>query len=465
MANNLSTKFFFVGGAKKVAKPLWWILLIIIVFWAPFLRVWWWVFVPLILSIQLKNLYFWWLRWDFAYPKEKWVILEITPPKEVLIPFKAMEDVFAVMWPTVYDRANFRELWCEGMLDNAPNWMSWELVCIEGKIHFYARVLQQHRSVLESVLYSYYPEIEIQEVQDYVKNVPSDIPNEEWNLYGEDFVLNKPAAYPIKTFEEFFEPQGEKISAEEKRIDPMLSLLESMSKLGTGEQYWLQYIASSIMDFDDPWKTEAEKIIAKISRRPVKKEKSIIEELLEIAHELIFGPQKEGSGDKVKYTWAKQQKTEEGESVEMLLTPGERDILSKIENKIKKAAFRMTIRGVYVAKRENWKEIHKVLARAHVAHFSTQNLNYLQFSLLTRTKVHYLIRKRRVYLRARRLFRNYALRFPPLFPDRKSICAILNTEEVASLFHFPVKISGMVAPTAPRVEFKKAGPPPNLPVE
>jgi hypothetical protein len=41
---------------------------------------------------------------------------------------------------------------------------------------------------------------------------------------------------------------------------------------------------------------------------------------------------------------------------------------------------------------------------------------------------------------------------------------ILNTEELATIFHFPIKVTGLVAPTMTRVESKKGGPPPNLPM-
>ncbi|MBI1866306.1 MAG: hypothetical protein HYS02_00890, partial [Candidatus Staskawiczbacteria bacterium] len=116
-------------------------------------------------------------------------------------------------------------------------------------------------------------------------------------------------------------------------------------------------------------------------------------------------------------------------------------------------------------KRENWKSANRILTRSYFAHFSTQNLNRMGFSGKTRPKIHYIWRKRRAFLRARKMFKNSVLRFPPLFPDRKSISAILNTEEMATLFHFPVKITGLVAPTMARVESKKGGPPPNLPIE
>ncbi|MEK7658868.1 MAG: hypothetical protein AAB352_03340 [Patescibacteria group bacterium] len=467
MAVNIKPLFFWTESVKKIIwDPFWWVIIMLIIFWVPFLRVWWWVFLPLFLSMQLKTLYLWWLNWDFDYAKAKWVMLEITPPKEVLIPFKAMEDVFSMIWP-LWDHPVFREIWCDGELDDAPYWCSFELASIEGKIHFYLRCLQAHRAIIEPALYSHYPDLEIKEVSDYTKLVPQNVPNEEWDIYGEDFILAKENAFPIKTYEKFFEPQGEKISAEEKRIDPIISLLESLAKLGSGEHYWLQFILMPILSPDTDYvnfKKEGENIVNKISKRPEKKETTLFEELGSIVSDLIMGPKKEGSGESAKYSWISAAKEESGER-EMVLTPGEREIITEVENKLKKPLFRTTIRGVYIAKRENFRPPNGKIARSYFPHFATSNMNYLRFSGDTRTKVHNIMRKRRVFLRARRIIRNAYLRFPPKFPDRKSVCAILSTEELATLFHFPLRVSGMVSPSMAKVESKKGGPPPNLPVE
>ena len=149
----------------------------------------------------------------------------------------------------------------------------------------------------------------------------------------------------------------------------------------------------------------------------------------------------------------------------MVLTPGEREIITEIENKIKKPVFRTAIRGVYVAKRENWEAPHRAIMRSYMSHFITNNLNTLGFTGDTRPKVHYFWRKRRAFLRARKMFRMTVLRFPAAFPNRRKYCPILSSEEMATLFHFPLRVSGMVGPTMGKVESKKAGPPPNLPVE
>jgi len=458
---------FWTDWVKKMIwDPFWWVILFAIILWVPFLRVWWWLFLPAMLQNQLKVIYVWWISWDFDYAKQKWVMLEITPPKEILIPLKAMEDVFTVLWP-IWDHPNFREKWCDGMLENSPCWASFEIASIEGSVHFFVRCLSGHKTSIETALYAHYPDLEIRVSSDYTKLVPPTVPNDEWDMYGEDWILGNKFCYPIKTYEKFFEPQGERISAEEKRMDPIISLLEGMSKLGQGEHYWVQFIAVPIADIDEPeWKKEGISAINKLSKRPEKKEATLMEDVMYVLGQLIMGPAKEGSGESAKYEWVPQNKEETGER-EMVLTPGEREVITEIENKIKKPAFRTTIRGVYVAKRENWRAPHRILMRSYVAHFRTENLNYFRFDTTARPRIHYFWRKRRVFLRARKMFKNTVLRFPPFFPKRLAADAntILNAEEMATMYHFPLRVSGMVGPTMGNVEAKKAGPPPNLPIE
>jgi hypothetical protein len=284
-------------------------------------------------------------------------------------------------------------------------------------------------------------------------------------MYGEDWDFRKPAPYPIKTYEKFFEPQGERITAEEKRLDPIISLLEGMSRLGPGEHYWVQFITVPIAEYDEPdFYKEAKKMIVKLAKRPEEKETTLWEDLATVFKDLIMGPQKEGSGESAKYFWEEDEETGERQ---ISLTPGEREVITEVENKLKKPLFRTTMRGVYVAKREIFKATHKVLMRSYASHFITGNLNILGFQNATRPRVHFFWRKRRVFLRARKMFRNAVLRFPPLFPNRSAsaLNPIFSSEELATLYHFPLRVTGMVAPTMANVESKKAGPPPNLPTE
>jgi len=50
----------------------------------------------------------------------------------------------------------------------------------------------------------------------------------------------KPDAYPIKTYTQFFEPRAD-TSVEEKRIEPLNTLLEGLNHLKPEEQIWLQF--------------------------------------------------------------------------------------------------------------------------------------------------------------------------------------------------------------------------------
>jgi hypothetical protein len=67
-----------------------------------------------------------------------------------------------------------------------------------------------------------------------------------------------------------------------------------------------------------------------------------------------------------------------------------------------------------------------------------------------------------MYLRKRKLFRNYIDRLPPNYPrSPKRGAFVLNIEEMASLFHFPSWVISPV-PGVSRIEAKKK-PPPELP--
>jgi len=417
------------------------------------------------LQVQLKVLYRWWINWDFDYANAKWVVLELVPPKEILTPFKAMEDVFSVVWPLM-DVGNFREQWCDGELENGPYWFSWEIASLEGRVHFYIRCLRGHKPTFEMALYAHYPDLEINEVPDYTRLVPSTIPNEEWNMYGEDFDYRdgKEDAYPIKTYEKFLEPQGEKISAEEKRMDPILGLLEGLSRLGPGENYWVQFITVPVNKHDEPdiYKS-AQKIINKIAQRKEKKEPTFMDELAYVARQFVFGPEKDGES----FAWPKLEEDDETGELRVSLTPGERETISEVERKMSKSLFRTTIRGVYVARRDAWKSPNRIILRAYVSHFSSEDLNQLGFRPESRTRIHYFLRERRVFLRSRKMLRNAVMRFPPMFPKRMSddLNPIMSSEELASMFHLPMRTTGMISPTLEKIESRKAGPPPNLPVE
>lgn len=431
------------------------------------LETWWWFFFPIIFVLSFKMFYLWWIRWEVWYPKNKWILIEIKPPKEILKPFRAMEDVISVLW-AIYDSPNWRERWCEGELTNGPFWISFEIASLGGEIHFYMRILDGWREMVESTIYSYYPEAEISVVEDYVQKVPQNVPNKEWDLYSQDYTVKKDDAYPILTYSMFFEERPEVVK-EEKRLDPIDSLMEAMAKLKPAEQFWFQIVAASITNDDIPWVTKGKALANKLAKRPEpKKAKSIFQKVIEV----LVGSKP-----------AEAPKEEGLIAPELRLTPGEKETLRGVETKITKKGFKTWMRIVYLYKREEPHFLgNNKIVSSYLHHFASQNLNIPVFWGPTRTKIHYWFRERRLYLRKRKNFRNYVERLPSLFPRtmRGDILwpfvgfaprgpgiggtAILNTEEIATIYHFPAKITAL-APAIKPVEAKKGGPPPSLPIE
>ncbi len=401
-------------------------------------------------------------------------MLEIKPPKEILKPFKAMEDVYAILWG-LYDGANWRERWCEGELPKYPYWMSWEIVSIEGQIHFYLRIQQQWRNVVESAIYGHFPEIEISVVEDYTKKVPQDIPNKDWDLYGEDYRFVREDPYPIKTYSQFWEEKPD-VPKEEKRIDPLDSLLEEMSRLDPGQQFWFQMITAPILDSDIPWITEGEDVANKIARRPKRsKPESLVGAVAGELAKLGGGAETEEE-KKAKERALPRGVSEEEEAKELLISPKERQLLTAVQTKISKRGFLVWMRIIYLYKRDAYVSRHKII-RSYLNQFATEDMNAIRFWGLTRTRIHYWFRQRRLQVRKTKIFDKYVRRLPTLFPRLENKAhfrfkwrkakgsMVLNTEELATLYHFPARVStGVVAALKP-IEAKKGGPPPELPVE
>jgi len=412
-------------------------------FWTV-LKLWGWIFLPFILFPYVQFFYKWYIgsKWDATIDK---TLLEIKIPKEIERPMKAMEQVFSNFW-TLYDPPTWKEKWLEGhfLLSFAL-----EIVSIEGDIHFFLRVPKALRGMFEAAIYSQFPDVEITEVPDYTKFISQDIPDKEWDLFGWDFILTKESCYPIKTYPKFFEEQ--EAVKEEKRVSALSVLLEGMADLKKGEQMWVQIVAKPITD-EVPWVKEGKEIIDKLVKRsPKPKLKSIV---LEATDVLITGKPP-----------GEEEKPKEGViPPEMTLTPGEREVVQAIENKISKLAFETNIRFFYLGKRDVFFKPRVKIALDFSAGVSVPTLNGMKpWKTITKIVPPAPFRETNIYLKKRRLFRHYIMRTTPLFP-RPGGTFVLNTEELATLFHFPGRD---MAPSLkiPRVEAKKAGPPEGIPTE
>lgn len=412
------------------------------------LKNWWWIILPFIFLRPFLFLWLWWRQEEWKKQIEE-IMLEIKLPEEILKPIRAMEAVLNSMWQ-IYDPANWKEKWIEGkkLLD-----LSLEIASIDGVPHFYILIPAALRNFIESSIYAQYPEVEISEVEDYTRKVPQNIPNESWDLWACDMMPLRDDVYPFRTYKEF---ETERETKEEKRIDPMATLLESMGRLKEGEQLWIQFTIKPVTPAEIDLPSKAEKIIQKMMGRaaPPSLEAFIPYAIKGTGRVLIAGEPLPEEKEKV------EEKLELGA---LRLSPGEIEVIRSIQNKVAKYGFETNIRFIYLGRKDAFFKPNLKLALGFFNEFNTQDLNSMKPWGKTKTKIHYFLIKRREYLRKRRIFRLYTKRRTALDP-RPGATSVLSTEELASMYHFPSRIVAP-APTVPRIPAKRGEAPPELPTE
>jgi len=126
-------------------------------------------------------------------------------------------------------------------------------------------------------------------------------------------------------------------------VDPLSSLLETISTMKKGEHLWIQIVAAPISVAEDNYVKRGKEVIDKLLKRT--KAKSSYEPypmFLDALRILILGePFKEN-----------ESKSEEGFPMEMRMTPGEKEIIAAIERKISKVCYQSFIRCIYLGKRK-----------------------------------------------------------------------------------------------------------------
>lgn len=426
-----------------------------------FVVTFWWVPLPFILGKMLWNSWLYYKRTEFV-TNLKWVLLELAVPQDVIKTPLAMEQIFTGIHSALYPGS----WWQRYVNGRVQEWFSFEIVSVGGDIHFYIYTVDRFRNMVESHIYAQYPDAEIFEVEDYTRNIPQAPLKEDYDITGAELVLKKPDAYPIRVWRDFeFESKEG-----EANIDPMAGLLESLSSLKEGEQFWLQF---GLKPVGDDWKKEGEAIVAELAGKKApskgKEKKSshflsvLTKELGDFAFGAIQAPFKIPEYDSLKLNKSAEAKEEGPTSQMMHLTPGEREVIEAIEKNITKVGFETAIRAVYISP----KEIHNPQTFFAVAsafrQFSSQNLNNIGWNRKTLTFSEWplpwpkIIPKSAGRYRKRWLLFKYRFRWKPEKPS------VYSVEELATMFHFPGRI--ITTPTLPRIGIKKGEPPAGLPIQ
>ncbi|MDP2934662.1 MAG: hypothetical protein Q8N59_02785 [bacterium] len=405
----------------------------------------WWIWLPIALFFVLRWVWLTYIHTKFIEGLI-WTTLELKFPREAVKSPKAMEQFFTGLHATEKP-IKFKDKYLKGEL---PAWFSIEIVGRGGMIHIFIRTQAKFRNLIESSLFAQYPEAEIQEVEDYIGELPFGTPNQDYDMWGTELLLTQPDAYPIRTYPFFFqEKEGE------ERTDPLAGLFEFLISLTPKEHAWIQILISPT---NDDWKKEAEKLVAKILGKEVKTSKSgslIIKETVGWIDAFV-----NGIADFFTGPTEKKEEKKEVKDVVAYLSPGQKDAALAIEANIAKFGFKTIIRYMYWGHTEVFTKDKVSAFGGFFKQFGTQNLNGFIPNKKITTGPGKIFKKSKEIKKKKFLIGMYKRRFFP-FARFKARGFVFNTEELATVFHIPtkfVKVSKM-----PTVEAKKGSPPTALP--
>lgn len=166
----------------------------------------------------------------------KFVLLSINVPKENEQSLKAIEQIYNHLYGT-RKKPTFAQRWFIGWTQPI---FSLEVESNGGYIQFYVRCWIDQQDVVEAAIYAQYPDAEIQEIpeeEDYTNQLQVEMLEDgSHDLYGSEMSLELTDAYPIRHWRGWEHPMPQKF------IDPLAAVLEIMSRLGPGENYWFQVL-------------------------------------------------------------------------------------------------------------------------------------------------------------------------------------------------------------------------------
>lgn len=411
-------------------------------FWV-FLGNFGWLIIAIVFLIGARDVWLFYVRLKWS-KTHKSVLLAIDIPKGNEQSPKAVENMFTYLGGA-HGTQNFYEKWYEGMYQKA---FSYEIVSLEGYTQFLIRTPVEFRNLIESSVYSQYPDAEISEVDDYTETVPQRWPDDEWDVFGTEFILQNPWYLPIKTYQEFEHQMG---PSETQFKDPMASLMDLCSSLRQGEQLWIQMIVIPT-GFD--WVKSIQKELDKILGRKKKAKTDYVMKGLGLLGEAT---------ESIWPIWGdieSKPKDKDDKRTMLDLTPNEKRQVEAMHLKSIKLGFDTKIRMIYVAKKDVMNKAKVVNGFVgYIKQFMSLDLNSFKPDLkVTMTKTVYFLRESRLIGKKRRIFNNYIHR-----SDGGRRPFLLNIEELATLWHFPVE-ANVKSPLIQKAPGRKADAPSSLPL-
>ena len=304
--------------------------------------------------------------------------------------------------------------WFFGRDDN----FSFEIVSSKNRISFYITAPREKSLYLEQQIHAHYPEASIEEVDDY------NIFNAQGNILAGYLKAKKSFIFPFLTYEDM-------------DSDPMNSIINIMSKLDSDESIAVQYVVRSAK------KAWHQKVKEAVLRAYKTQDVSDIFKISSSAfhnavnffiYEIILG----------LFSMGKPEKEAGADTKQKELTEKEREMLKKMEDKNARAGLDVNLRIIVSAKSKEKTDIYfQNIANAFSEYTYYEYGN--EFKKVIKSNQEEIIN-------------NFIYRH---FIESRSF--LLNTEELASMYHFP--LSHTETPNIDWLTSKTAPAPNNIPKE
>jgi hypothetical protein len=301
------------------------------------------------------------------------------------------------------------------------DYISFEIACTDKKIAFYINCPRHLQQLVEKQIHSQYPHA-------YIEEVPGYNPFQKGGQVETlELRLNKQYVYPIRTYKTM-------------ETDPLNSLTNAMSKLDDQEGAVIQLILSPA---GDHWQHRPRHMASEIQQG---KNPDIVGRGMfnKVFRELFFGLARGVQGKTLKRQQNNQTRHDlSGQYHAIQLTPMQQEIVKRLEEKASRPGFKTNLRLITSS-------IHPGAAKAHMNNLAS---SFLQYNMPPFNGFRVRKRKNSAVLKDYifRIFRDYGKG------------SILNTEEIASLWHLPTPY--LETPNIKWLVSKKAPAPIQMPKE
>ena len=389
----------------------------------------------------------------------EWIFLQIKVPRANLVSTLAVENIFAQMH-TVHRTLTFAEKYIEGKFQL---WYSLELVSFGGKVSFILRIPARNKNAVESAFYSQYPEAEISVTEDYLKGFAYDPQKpSDYDIFGTEFKIRDHTSIPLKTYKDF-----EHTTAEEKVIDPLSNIFLTLERLQPHEFVGIQMLIQPIQD--DEWREKAFTKIRELTGEEEPHKASFINFLLAPFNWFASLSYKESLLGGAGHGAHANEQENKPRNNWLSMTEGEKERVTLIEKKVHKAAYQVKIRHLYIAPKDKFDKSTKFEVIGAYRHLGSGYHNTLKTDKRIWTKVDpYFspglerpILEWKTNERKRWFMKGYKNRSMYVGSPK----FILNIEEIATLYHFPITTeTSLVSSAIDRTASKKSQPPVDLPI-